>query len=464
MQTPRSTLEFDRDLILRLDTPGPRYTSYPTADRFVEAFDGQTHAAWLARRDIGGITQPLSVYVHLPFCASICYYCACNKVITRDHGRAAKYLRYLEKELALQLAHFSGDRRITQLHWGGGTPTFLSHAEMAALMAMLRDHFEFAPDGEYAIEVDPRTADGATMDLLAELGFNRMSLGIQDIDAGVQQAINRNQPVELTRATLAAARAAGFKSVNFDLIYGLPRQSVESFSATLDEVVREAPERIALYGYANLPSLFKPQRRIADHDMPTAETRLSLFLLALDRLLEAGYVYIGLDHFAKPGDELARALASGRLHRNFQGYTTRSECDLLALGVSSISKIGPTYSQNERTLDGYYDALDQGRLPVARGIELSVDDLARRAMIMALMCQGRVCFESIEIAYLIDFGDYFAPELAELAWFENAGLVVLSSDEIAVTAKGRFFLRAICMQFDRYLAADRARNRYSKII
>ena len=457
-------MEIDRDLIVRFDTSGPRYTSYPTADRFVEAFDAAAYAAWLSKRNIGGISRPLSLYVHLPFCASICYYCACNKVITKDHSRSAKYLRYLEKEIALQVEYLSGERRITQLHWGGGTPTFLSHPELTDLMGMLRAQFDFAPDGEYAIEVDPRTADGATIELLAKLGFNRMSLGIQDTSPEVQKAINRIQPVELTREVLAAARAAGFSSVNFDLIYGLPRQNEQTFSDTLDEVIRESPERIALYSYAHLPARFKPQRRIADHDMPTGETKLNLFLLAVRRLLEAGYVYIGMDHFAKPDDELAVALRTGRLHRNFQGYTTQSECDLVALGVSSISKIGPVYGQNVRTLDEYYDCLDQGRLPVTRGIELTSDDLVRRAVIMGLMCQGRVSFESIDIAYLIDFREYFAPELGELASFERAGLVEVTQSDITVTPKGRFFLRGIAMPFDRYLQSDQMRNRYSRMI
>ncbi len=454
----------DRGLVERFDTAGPRYTSYPTADRFVEAFDAAAHSAWLSQRSIGGFTRPLSLYVHLPFCASICYYCACNKVITRDHGRSAKYLRYLEKEVQLQLLHSGGDRRISQLHFGGGTPTFLSHTELTELMAMLRAHFDFLPGAELSIEVDPRTADAATIDLLARLGFNRMSLGIQDISPEVQQAVNRIQPLALTRATLAAARAAGVGSVNFDLIYGLPRQTEQSFARTLDEVISEAPERIALYSYAHLPTRFKPQRRIAPADMPTGETKLRLFLMSLERLIDAGYVYIGLDHFAKPDDELALALRSGRLHRNFQGYTTQSECDLLALGISSISKIGPVYSQNARTLDEYYDCLDQGRLPVNRGFELNADDLARRTVIMGLMCQGEVAFESINIAYLIDFRAYFGAELAALAPFEEAGLVRITDREITVTPTGRFFLRGICMPFDRYLQADLARNRYSRII
>ena len=464
MVLSENPVEIDRDLIVRFDTLGPRYTSYPTADRFVEAFDATAYSAWLAKRSIGGIQRPLSLYVHLPFCASICYYCACNKVITKDHRRSAKYLRYLEKEARLTLEQLGGERRITQLHWGGGTPTFLSHDELRELMTMLRSNFDFAPDGEYAIEVDPRTADESTINLLAELGFNRMSLGIQDVDPQVQKAINRIQPVAMTRAALAAARRAGFTSINFDLIYGLPRQSVESFTTTLDEVIAEAPDRIALYSYAHLPTRFKPQRRIADHDMPSGETKLNLFLLALKRLLDAGYVYIGLDHFAKPVDELAVALKTGRLHRNFQGYTTQSECDLIALGVSSISKVGPVYSQNVRTLEEYYDILDQDRLPATRGMELGSDDLVRRAVIMALMCQGHVSFESIDIAYLTDFQVYFAAELAELTSFERAGLVEVTRSDITVTPKGRFFLRAICMLFDRYLQADRVRNRYSKII
>ena len=358
MLLTQDRVHIDRELIARFDTPGPRYTSYPTADRFVEAFDAAAHAAWLSQRSIGGFTRPLSLYVHLPFCASICYFCACNKVITGDHGRSAKYLRYLEKELHLQLAHLGGERRLSQLHFGGGTPTFLSHAELSELMAMLRAHFDFAQGAELSIEVDPRTADQATIELLARLGFNRMSLGIQDVSAEVQRAVNRIQPIEMTRAVLAAARGAGFGSVNFDLIYGLPRQTEASFANTLDEVIREAPERIALYSYAHLPERFKPQRRIAPADLPSGETKLRLFLMSLERLLDAGYVYIGLDHFAKPDDELALALKSGRLHRNFQGYTTRSECDLLALGISSISKIGPIYSQNVHTQDEYYDCLD----------------------------------------------------------------------------------------------------------
>ena len=461
---PEPAVEIDLDLIRSFDRPGPRYTSYPTADRFVEAYDGAAHANWLERRGIGGFALPLSVYVHLPFCASLCYYCACNKVITKDHGRSAKYLRYLEKELHLLGRHLQGGRKITQLHWGGGSPTFLSPGEMRDLMSMLRAHFDFAPDGEYSIEVDPRTVDAGGIGHLAELGFNRMSLGVQDHDPAVQQAIHRIQPAAMTRAALDAARRNGFRSVNFDLIYGLPKQSVESFSRTLDEVLDCRPDRIALYSYAHLPARFKAQRRIGDHVLPDADAKLKIFLLALRRLTDAGYLYIGLDHFALPGDELVQALRSGRLHRNFQGYTTQAECDLLSLGASAISKIGPTYAQNLSGVDDYYDSLDQGRLPIARGIELSRDDLVRRAVIMALMCQGELAIEAIETAHLVNFADYFSAEIARLDKFAQAGLLEIGPAWITVTPRGRFFLRGICMVFDRYLPSHQATGRFSKLI
>ena len=457
-------IDIDPDLVRQFDRPGPRYTSYPTADRFVGAYDGAAHAAWLEKRNIGGFTRPLSVYVHVPFCASLCYYCACNKVITKDHGRSAKYLQYLEKEMALLAAHLQGERRISQLHWGGGTPTFLSFTEMSRLMAALRCHFQFAADGEFSIEIDPRTVEPGTIPHLARLGFNRMSLGVQDHDPAVQKAIHRIQPPEMTRAALHAARDNGFKSVSFDLIYGLPKQSRDSFARTLDDVLELRPDRIALYSYAHLPSRFKPQRRILDADLPDADEKVAIFVHAVQRLREAGYVHIGLDHFALPGDDLARALRSGQLHRNFQGYTTQADCDLLAMGVSAISKIGPTYCQNAHTLDEYYDTLDQGRLPVMRGIELSRDDLVRRAVIMGLMCQGELAIEAIEIAHLVNFGDYFAGELEDLREFAAAGLLEMDENWISVTPTGRYFLRGICMTFDRYLKLGRERQRYSKII
>jgi oxygen-independent coproporphyrinogen-3 oxidase len=457
--------EIDADLIRKFDRNGPRYTSYPTADRFVEAYGEAEHAAWLGRRAVGGFARPLSVYVHIPFCAQLCYYCACNKVITRDHGRSAKYLRYLGREMQLLGEHLDGSRRISQLHWGGGSPTFLSGAEMRGLMQMLHENFSFDPEGEYSIEIDPRTSNEAAIATLAEIGFNRMSLGVQDHDPDVQKAIHRVQPPELTRAALQAARRHGFSSINFDLIYGLPLQTEKSFTRTLDEVIDCRPDRIALYSYAHLPTRFKAQRRIDDHGVPGADAKLGVFLLALRRLTDAGYVYIGMDHFALPEDGLVRALNNGRLHRNFQGYTTQSECDLLSLGVSAISKIGPTYCQNVHQLDEYYDCLDHGRLPVARGIQLTADDLVRRAVIMALMCQGELAIESIEIGHLIDFRRYFSEELEQLRRFEEAGLLEMDSQWITVTPRGRFFLRGIAMVFDRYLQdAQAPGGRYSRLI
>ncbi len=454
----------DEALIRRFDIPGPRYTSYPTADRFHEGFDAKTHAKWLDHRDRIERDKPLSLYVHLPFCASICYYCACNKVITKDHSRSAKYIDYLEKEVRLQTSYLPNSRYVTQMHFGGGTPTFLNTEELSRLMRMLRDNFDFAPDGEYAIEIDPRSADRKMIHLLADLGFNRMSIGVQDFDEAVQRAVHRIQPAEMTMATLEAARESGFQSINLDLIYGLPKQTPEGFGRTLDQVLAASPERIALYSYAHLPERFKPQRRIDPEDMPTADTKLEIFFLAMNRLLEAGYMYVGMDHFAKETDELAIAQRSGSLHRNFQGYTTRAECDLLALGVSSISKIGASYSQNFKTLDEYYAALDANVLPVTRGMELSHDDLIRRDVIMSLMCQSTVSLCAIEHAHGIQFRDYFAQELESLKQFQAEEMLDLLPNEVLIKPKGRFFLRAISMVFDRYFQSQLNPNRFSKLI
>lgn len=459
-----SPFEVDVDLIRRFGLAGPRYTSYPTADRFVDAFGPDHHVDWITRRNEGGLRQPLSVYVHVPFCQSICYYCACNKIITKDRSRGTPYVDYVAREIAMVAPHLGRDRRITQLHFGGGTPTFLHEPDLRRLMQTLRDTFEFTPDGEYSIEIDPRTTPPAVVALLAELGFNRASLGVQDFDPDVQKAVHRIQPAEMTMETLAAARAHGFRSINFDLIYGLPKQRVETFTRTLDRVLDAEPERIALYNYAHLPQRFKPQRRINDADMPDAETRLAIFLKAVEMLGEAGYVYIGLDHFARPDDELAHAMRTGRLHRNFQGYSTRADCDLLALGVSAISKIGASYSQNVRTLEEYREAIDAGRLPIMRGVELTRDDLMRRAVIMALMCQGELAVQSIELAYLVDFESYFAPELAELESYVQLGLARHEDGWISITPKGRMFARVICMIFDRYLKSGRTEATYSKVV
>ena len=464
MNYPASELVIDPVLIRRHDVSGPRYTSYPTADRFVEAFGETELKQWLGKRNIGGISKPLSVYVHLPFCESICYYCGCNKVVTRDHGRSAKYIKYLEKELALLAPLLGKTKQICQLHWGGGTPTFLSREEMSALMGALDTHFKRAADFECAIEVDPRHSPPGTMEFLAKLGFNRVSLGVQDFDPDVQKAVHRIQPEEMTRRVVAEARANGFRSVNFDLIYGLPKQSLDSFNRTLDRVIELSPDRIALYSYAHLPTVFKPQRRIMPADLPSAEAKLQILTLAIGRLTRAGYAYIGMDHFARPDDELAIAQRQGRLQRNFQGYSTYPESDLIGLGVSAIGRIGPTYYQNQKRLDDYYATLDDGRLPVVRGLELSTDDLVRRAVIQALACHFRLSMESIEDAYLVNFRQYFAAEMKDLRRLQEEGLVDLTEEWISVTPRGRLLVRIVCMVFDRYLREAQARANYSRVI
>jgi oxygen-independent coproporphyrinogen-3 oxidase len=454
------------ELLTRFDVPGPRYTSYPTADRFVEAFGEADYLQALDQRKSGamGKATPLSLYVHIPFCESLCYYCACNKIITKHKDRAATYLRYLTREVQLHTAHLGMGQSVSQLHLGGGTPTFLSDDELRELMHMLRRHFEFVPGGEYSVEVDPRTVDEQRLAVLAELGFNRLSFGVQDFDPAVQKAVHRVQPAQQVFDLVAAARRLGFESVNVDLIYGLPLQTPESFERTLAQVNELRPDRIALYAYAHLPERFKPQRRIHAAELPSGGAKVAMLSSSLDAFTEAGYVYIGMDHFALPGDALAVAKRQGRLHRNFQGYSTQPDCDMIGLGVSSIGRIGATYSQNAKTMEEYCDLLDQGRFPVVRGLALSRDDLVRRAVIMSLMCQGQVLFESIDLAYLVECRSYFAKELEELQSLVDQGLVTIDATGIQVTAKGWFFVRAVAMVFDRYLQSDRTRARFSKII
>ncbi|MBI3936960.1 MAG: oxygen-independent coproporphyrinogen III oxidase [Betaproteobacteria bacterium] len=457
-------LEVDTALIRRLDRSGPRYTSYPTADRFVEAFDPETYQSWARRRNIGGINRKLSIYVHLPFCRNVCFYCACNKIVTKDRSKAARYLEYLAKEIAMQGALFRDDPRVVQMHWGGGTPTYYDAGQLRALHDLLAAQFDFAAEGEYSIEIDPRGVDEATVFALRAMGFNRASLGVQDFDHEVQVAVHRVQSEAQTLAVMGAARRAGFASINIDLIYGLPRQTLLTFNRTLARIIEAQPDRLAVYNYAHLPTLFKPQRRINEADLPTPDTKLKLLALAIKRLTAAGYAYIGMDHFAKPDDALAVAQRQGRLHRNFQGYSVSPDCDLVGLGVSAIGSIGPTYSQNYRKLEEYYDALDRGTLPVMRGLELTADDLLRRAVIQALMCHFELSKESISIAYLIDFDRYFAAEIEELREYEKLGLLTLDENWITVSPKGRLLIRNICMVFDKYLRRDQQLKRYSKVI
>ncbi len=452
-------------LLQRFDVNGPRYTSYPTADRFVEAFTFEDYAQALRHRSHGQASLlPLSIYVPIPFCESLCYYCACNKIITKHHDHGAHYLAYLTREVKLQVAQLGTGQSVSQLHLGGGTPTFLSDEELGQLMAMLRANFNLVAGGEYSVEVDPRTVDGKRLETLARLGFNRISFGVQDFDPEVQKAVHRIQPAERVFALVQEARRIGFESVNVDLIYGLPRQTSESFARTLAQVQALRPDRIALYAYAHLPERFKPQRRIVPDELPDAAAKVGMLASGLAAFENAGYVYIGMDHFALPDDALAVAKRQGRLHRNFQGYSTQPDCDLIALGVSAIGRVGATYSQNAKTLDEYCDLIDHGQLPVTRGLALGRDDLTRRAVIMALMCQGQVLFESIEVAWAIDFRRYFATEMAQLEQLQAQGLVTLDGQGIQVTAEGWYFVRAVAMVFDRYLQADRHRAKFSRII
>ena len=456
-------IELSEALIRRFDTLGPRYTSYPTADRFNTDFTEQSYRKHLAQRDGNTGNPPLSIYVHLPFCESLCYFCACNKIITKEHGRVAEYLGYLDKEMALVAAQIGPDRKAVQLHLGGGTPTFFSADELSQLMAMLRRHFTFTPEAELGVEIDPRTVGGGTLAMLAGLGFNRNSFGVQDFDLAVQQAVNRIQPLEMVEKAVQESRDANFQSINADLIYGLPKQTLESFGHTLDSLIRIAPDRIALYNYAHLPQRFKAQRLINDDDLPSAEQRLQIFLMSMQRLLDAGYVYIGLDHFSKPDDELNQARLAKTLHRNFQGYTTWAECDLIGFGVSAISKVGNSYSQSVRTVNAYYQRLDQGMLPIEKGFELSQDDLLRRGIIMTLMCSAPVDIKAIERDHGIDFNIYFARELQQLRQYEDAGLITIDSKAICVTPMGRLFVRASGMVFDKYLG-QQTTSTYSKLI
>jgi oxygen-independent coproporphyrinogen III oxidase len=462
-----SEVQLDDRLLRRLDVPGPRYTSYPTADRFVEAFGPSQYRQALLQRAQGAVVggaPPLSLYVHIPFCASLCHYCACNKIITKHKSRGAEYLELLAREVALHTAVLGSHEPVSQLHFGGGSPTFLSDDELAALMDLLRASFRVLPTAEVSIEVDPRTASRERMRALAAMGFNRVSFGVQDFDADVQAAVHRVQSFESVRELVDEARALHFESINADLIYGLPKQTPESFRRTIAQIAELRPTRIALYAYAHLPQRFKPQRRIHAADLPSAEQRVRMLGDALAGFIGNGYAYIGMDHFALPDDALAVAKRQGRLHRNFQGYTTQPDCDLIGLGVSSIGRVGATYSQNAKSLDEYRDALALGEFPVVRGLALTRDDLLRRSVIMALMCQGRVEFESIELAHLVNMREVFAAEFDRLQPLAEAGLVEMGVQSLQVTATGWFFVRAIAMVFDRHLQADRQRERFSRII
>ncbi len=453
----------DDALLKKFDVPAPRYTSYPTADRFHSGYTASDYEAALAGRGSAPKKTGLSLYCHIPFCNDVCFYCGCNKIVTRDHERSAQYMRVMLEEADLVGEKLTGSRTLEQLHWGGGTPTFLTDDEILFLMGELQKRFPFEADGEFSIEVDPRSCPVSKVKTLKQAGFNRMSLGVQDFNPEVQKAVNRIQPLEMTREVLESARAEGFESINMDLIYGLPKQTRESFKRTIEQVIELSPDRIALYHYAHLPNIFKPQRRIIPADLPNAEERVNIMFDSIRTLTANGYRYIGMDHFAKEDDELSIAQVNGTIQRNFQGYSTRAECDMVALGASSISFVDGNYACNPREIEPYYEAIRAGRLATCRGFKLNDDDKLRRAVIMTIMCRFELDKREIEAEFGIKFDETFAHELKKLQAYAKHELVELTPEKITVSAKGKIFVRAVAMQFDRYLRESDRAGGYSKI-
>jgi len=447
------TPALDPAILRRYDVPGPRYTSYPTAPQFHDGFGEEQLRRWAWRSNIRAVQQPLSLYVHIPYCVSPCFYCGCNRHITRDPQQGEHYLERLAHEIRLTAPLFDGRREVIQLHLGGGTPNFLSPPQLTRLLGHIARafHLSRSSDRDFSIELDPRMVHDGDIEALAQLGFNRVSLGIQDLDPRVQQAVNRIQTVDETLRVIEACRLSGLRSVNVDLIYGLPLQTPDGFRRTLDSVISAHPERVAVYGYAHLPKLFKAQRHIAPADLPAPPARVALLQLAVERLGAAGYRYIGMDHFALPDDDLARAQELGTLHRNFMGYTTHAGCDLIGLGPSGISHIGDSFSQNHRQMSDWRAALDHNQLPVARGIELDVDDLLRADIIQQLMCKGEIEIGATEERYDIAFIRYFSDALHRAQPLIADGLLAVEEKRIRATPTGRFLLRNIAMCFDRHL-------------
>lgn len=458
------SIVFDLALIEKYDQNGPRYTSYPTAVQFHDGFAEAQYKQIARETNASG--RPISLYFHIPFCDTVCFYCACNKVATKDRSMAGKYLARVYRELEMQGELFDRSRKVEQLHWGGGTPTFISHAEMRQLVAETRNNFTLLDDdtGEYSIEIDPREAQGDTIGLLRELGFNRMSLGVQDFDERVQKAVNRIQSKDVTLKTLRAARDEGFRSISLDLIYGLPFQSMNSFAQTLDEVLEVDPDRLSVFNYAHLPQRFKPQRRINEPDLPAPQEKLDILQMTIEKLTAAGFVYVGMDHFAKPNDELVIAQQNGTLYRNFQGYSTHADCDLVGIGATSIGMVGPSYAQNMRTLDEYYARIDNGQLAVFRGVELTADDMIRRDVITRLICHFTLDYTSVEQRWKINFAEYFKSELMRLKQMTEDDLLEVTERNITVRPKGRLLIRNICMQFDIYLGSGESKTSFSKVI
>ena len=462
----KQQLVFDVDLIRRYDRSGPRYTSYPTVAQFHTDISEDDYRLWAQHSNEDPIPRPLSIYIHIPFCDTVCFYCACNKIVTKDHSRAIAYLEHLYREIEMQGKLFDPDRRVEQLHWGGGTPTFLESGQIRELMEVIRRHFTLINDdsGEFSIEIDPRSVTRQKLETLRDTGFNRISMGVQDFDPRVQKAVNRIQDENQTRDVLEMARQLGFRSINIDLMYGLPFQSVESFGETLKRTVAMGPDRIAVYNYAHLPERFKPQRRIEEADLPSADEKLDLLQHTIELLTGSGYVYIGMDHFALPDDELSVAQRNGTLHRNFQGYSTNVECDLIGLGVTAIGKVCDNYDQNVRDLEEYYRLIDAGRLPLERGYELEPDDLLRREIIQDLMCHFTLDIRELEKNWRFSFTSNFDDEIKALKQMETDGLLTLDEDSLQILPAGRLLVRNICMVFDRYCDDNGLNKTFSKVI
>jgi len=456
---------FDLAVIKKYDKAGPRYTSYPTAPMFHGGIGAGDYEATLKR--VASDDAPLSLYIHIPFCNTVCYYCGCNKIVTKQYKRAAPYLDLLLKEID-HVADVMGDtkRSVTQLHFGGGTPTFMNNDQMRAIMAKLRERFHFVAkdEGEFSIEIDPRECDEDTVRVLEEIGLNRMSMGVQDFDPIVQKAVNRIQSKEETLRVLNEARAHGFESMNIDLMYGLPHQTVETFNATLDTIIAFSPDRIALFNYAHLPHMFMPQRRIDETSIPSPQEKLNILEHSINKLLDAGYVFIGMDHFAKPEDELTIAQQQGKLYRNFQGYSTQADCDLIGLGVTSIGYVGGGFFQNKKEMDAYAETVEAGEFPVFRGYILSDEDHLRRQVIMRLMCDFSLDYKQFETQFDINFKEHFADGLADLQEMSADNLVELRDNGLTVLPAGRLLIRNVAMVFDEYLQKKKEGTSFSKVI
>lgn len=456
---------FNKDLIRRYDTFGPRYTSYPTAVQFSTDYNVDDYIDWVKHSNEDPIPAPLSLYLHIPFCDTICYYCGCSKVITKDKSKATRYIQLLKQEIKLQGALFANDRKVTQIHWGGGTPTFLNDKEIYEIIECIRENFQVSAEGEveFGIEVDPRTVDQERLKNLNNMGFNRISFGVQDFDHRVQESVNRVQSTKQIKQHIHDARALKYQSINIDLMYGLPNQTIHSFLQTLNTTIELSPDRIAIYNYAHLPEMFKPQRRINEEDLPSPEEKLNILQLCVDTLQDAGYVYIGMDHFAKETDALVQAQREGSLQRNFQGYSTNADCDMVAMGITAIGRVGDNYSQNVRTIDEYENLLNKNTIPVFRGIELEDDDILRREIINQLMCNNKLDINKIEEKWGIDFKSYFKSSLENLQKMATDGLLKIEKSNLTITNTGRLLSRSICMQFDRYLQKEN-NTRFSRVI